>query len=46
MALGTCAPVAKLRLSFAQHVKPLHKMFLRALYLQKDMAGARRVVGY
>jgi hypothetical protein len=43
--LGTCAPVTKSKLSFARHVKPLHKMFIKALYLQKDVAGARRVVG-
>ncbi|KAH9031782.1 hypothetical protein EDB85DRAFT_1958421 [Lactarius pseudohatsudake] len=43
--LGTCAPVAKSRVSFARHVKPLYKMFIKALFLRKDVAGARRVVG-
>ncbi len=43
--LGTCTPVIKSRLSFARHVKPLYKMFIKALYLRKDVAGARRVVG-
>jgi hypothetical protein len=43
--LGTGTPAAKSKLSFARHVKPLHKMFIKALYLRKDVAGARRVVG-
>ena len=43
--LGTCTPMTKSRLSFARHVKPLHKMFIKVLYLRKDVAGARRVVG-
>ena len=43
--LGTCAPVTKSRLSFARHVKPLWKMFIKALFLRKDVAGARKVVG-
>jgi hypothetical protein len=43
--LGTCTPVTKSKLSFVRHVKPLQKMFIKALYLRKDMAGARRVVG-
>ncbi|KAN0132968.1 hypothetical protein V8E53_009333 [Lactarius tabidus] len=43
--LGTGTPAAKSKLSFARHVKPLHKMFIKALYLGKDVAGARRVVG-
>lgn len=43
--LGTCTPVTKSRLSFARHVKPLYKMFIKALFLRKDVAGARRVVG-
>ena len=42
--LGTITPM-KSKLSFARHVKPLHKMFIKALYLRKDVAGARRVVG-
>ncbi|KAI9439917.1 hypothetical protein H4582DRAFT_1943959 [Lactarius indigo] len=33
--LGTCTPVTKSRLSFARH----------ALFLRKDVAGARKVVG-
>ncbi|KAH9068462.1 hypothetical protein EDB83DRAFT_2263052 [Lactarius deliciosus] len=43
--LGTCTPVTESRLSFARHVKPLYKMFIKALFLRKDVAGARRVVG-
>ena len=43
--LGTRIPVTKSRLSFARHVKPLYKMFIKALYLRKDVAGARAVVG-
>lgn len=44
VVLGTYAPM-KSKLSFARHVKPLYKMFIKALYLRKDVAGARRVVG-
>ena len=43
--LGACALMKKPKVSFARHVKPLHKMFIKALYLRKDVAGARRVVG-
>ena len=43
--LGTCTLMTKAKLSFARHVKLLHKMFIKALYLRKDVAGARRVVG-
>ena len=43
--LGTCTPVTKSRLSFVRHVKPLYKMFIKALYLRKDVAGARTIVG-
>ncbi|KAN0132965.1 hypothetical protein V8E53_009330 [Lactarius tabidus] len=43
--LGTGTPAAKSKLSFARHVKPLHKMFIKALFLRKDVADARRVVG-
>ncbi|KAF8273294.1 hypothetical protein EI94DRAFT_1298434 [Lactarius quietus] len=44
-ALCTCTPVINSRLSFTRHVKPLCKMFIKALYLRKDIAGARTVVG-
>ena len=43
--LGTCTPVTKSRLSFVRHVKPLYKIFISVLYLWKDVAGARTVVG-
>ena len=43
--LGTCTPMTKSRLSFARHVKPLNMMFIKALYLRKDVASARTVVG-
>jgi len=38
-------PMPKSRTSFARHVKPLYKMFIKALYLRKDVGGARKVVG-
>jgi len=43
--LGTCTPMTKSRLSFVRHVKPLYRMFIKALYLRKDVAGARTIVG-
>ncbi|KAH9178119.1 hypothetical protein EDB89DRAFT_1929355, partial [Lactarius sanguifluus] len=45
MSFGEVAAVTKSRLSFARHVKPLYKMFIKTLFLRKDVAGARRVVG-
>ncbi|KAF8259876.1 hypothetical protein EI94DRAFT_1812580 [Lactarius quietus] len=38
--LGACIPVTKLRLSSAWHVKLLGEMFIKTLYLRKDVAGA------
>ncbi|KAH9960907.1 hypothetical protein BC827DRAFT_1267959 [Russula dissimulans] len=43
--LGTPTPMPKSRMSFTRHVKPLYKMFIKALYLREDVAGARKVVG-
>ena len=43
--LGTPIPMPKSKMSFVRHVKPLYKMFIKALYLRKDVAGARKVVG-
>lgn len=43
--LGTPIPMPKSKTSFARHVEPLYKMFIKALYLRKDVAGARKVVG-
>ncbi|KAF8273239.1 hypothetical protein EI94DRAFT_1696800 [Lactarius quietus] len=43
--LRTRIPVTMSRISFARHVKQLCKMSIKALYLQKDMAGTRTVVG-
>lgn len=45
VVLGTPIPMPKSKLSLARHVKPLYKMFVKALYLRKDVAGARTVVG-
>jgi hypothetical protein len=45
VVLGTPIPMPKSKMSFARHVKPLYKMFIKALYLRKDAAGARTVVG-
>ncbi|KAI9511816.1 hypothetical protein F5148DRAFT_1167822, partial [Russula earlei] len=42
---GTPFPMPKSRTSFARHVKPLYKMFIKALFLREDVAGARKVVG-
>ena len=30
---------------YAIHVRPLYKMFIKALYLRRDVEGARTVVG-
>lgn len=45
VVLGTPIPMPKSKMSFTRHVEPLYKMFIKALYLRKDVAGARRVVG-
>jgi hypothetical protein len=45
VVLGTPIPMPKSKMSFTRHVEPLYKMFIKALYLRKDMAGARKVVG-
>ena len=45
VVLGTLIPMPKSKTSFARHVKPLYKMFIKALYLRKDVAGAKKVVG-
>jgi hypothetical protein len=45
LVLGTPIPMPESKISFARHVKPLYKMFIKALYLRKDVAGARKVVG-
>ncbi len=45
VVLATPIPMPKSKMSFARHVKPLYKMFIKALYLRKDVAGARKVVG-
>jgi hypothetical protein len=45
VVLGTPIPMPKSKMSIARHVKPLYKMFIKALYLRKDVAGARTVVG-
>jgi hypothetical protein len=43
--LGTPIPMPKSKISFTRHVEPLYKMFIKALYLRKDVAGARKIVG-
>ena len=45
VVLGTPIPMPKSKISFTRHVEPLYKMFIKALYLRKDVAGARKVVG-
>jgi hypothetical protein len=45
VVLGTPIPMPKSKMSFTRHVEPLYKMFVKALYLRKDVAGARKVVG-
>ena len=45
VVLGTPIPMPKSKMSFTRHVEPLYKMFIKALYLRKDVAGARKVVG-
>jgi hypothetical protein len=45
VVLGTPIPMPKSKTSFARHVKPLYKMFIKALFLRRDVAGARKVVG-
>lgn len=45
VVLGTPIPMPKSKISFTRHVVPLYKMFIKALYLRKDVAGARKVVG-
>jgi len=45
VVLGTPIPMPKSKMSFTRHVEPSYKMFIKALYLRKDVAGARKVVG-
>ena len=45
VVLGTPIPMPESKISFTRHVEPLYKMFIKALYLRKDVAGARKVVG-
>jgi hypothetical protein len=45
LVLGTPIPMPKSKISFVRHVKPLYKMFIKALCLRKDVAGTRKVVG-
>jgi hypothetical protein len=45
VVLGTPIPMPKSKISFTRHVVPLYKMFIKALYLRKDVAGARKIVG-
>ena len=45
VVLGTPIPIPKSKISFTRHVEPLYKMFIKALYLRKDVAGARKIVG-
>ena len=45
VVLGTPIPMPKSKISFTRHVEPLYKMFIKALYLRKDVAGARTMVG-
>ena len=40
-----CTFMIKSGLSFAQHVNHLYKMFIKMLYLQKDLAGVRTIMG-
>jgi hypothetical protein len=35
----------KSKMSFTRDEEPLYRMFIKALYLRKDVAGARKVVG-
>ncbi|KAI0267743.1 hypothetical protein BC834DRAFT_842430 [Gloeopeniophorella convolvens] len=42
---GVRVPVPRSQLSFARHVEPLYKLFVKALFVRGDVAGARRVVG-
>ncbi|KAJ7637673.1 hypothetical protein DFH06DRAFT_1218870 [Mycena polygramma] len=32
-------------ISFERHVRPLYRMFIKALHLQEDLSGARTVIG-
>ena len=48
--LGSNTPIILMsksprKISFVRHVRPLYKMFIKALFLRKDVAGGRRVVG-
>ncbi|KAI0346621.1 hypothetical protein BDW22DRAFT_1352777 [Trametopsis cervina] len=38
-------PDDTLPLSFAKHVRPLYKTFIRALYLRRDTHGAHKILG-
>jgi hypothetical protein len=44
VVLGT-PPMPKSKMSFTRDEEPLYRMFIKALYLRKDVAGARKVVG-
>lgn len=45
VVLNTPIPMPRSKMSFTRHVEPLYKMFIKGLYLRKDVAGARKVVG-
>ncbi|KAH9972059.1 hypothetical protein BGW80DRAFT_1316170 [Lactifluus volemus] len=51
LVLGNSTPIipmsksSRKKISFVRHVRPLYKMFIKALFLRKDVAGGRKVVG-
>ncbi|KAI0045849.1 hypothetical protein FA95DRAFT_1573529 [Auriscalpium vulgare] len=42
---GLILPTPAGQMSFSRHVRPLYKMFIKALFVRKDVVGARRIVG-
>ncbi|PSR79014.1 hypothetical protein PHLCEN_2v7201 [Hermanssonia centrifuga] len=42
---GMQLPEIKTPISFSRHVRPLYKMFIKAMYLRQDVHAARTVVG-
>lgn len=42
---GVVLPKLDSRVDFRRHVRPLYRMFVKALFLRGDEVGARRVVG-
>ncbi|KDR79016.1 hypothetical protein GALMADRAFT_224268 [Galerina marginata CBS 339.88] len=42
---GLSLPPSSVHISFSKHIRPLYKMFIKALYIRNDVSGAKTVVG-